>query len=65
MVDETTIPDATYMLSKLELCNICYFEDFYKLYGKAYYNLPYDQTHYWLQQFFHKLPSPSDELAIK
>ena len=29
--------DANFMLSKLELCNICYFEDYVKAFRKYYF----------------------------
>ena len=57
--------DANYILTKLELYNIFLFEDYVQTF-KKYYNLidpPANQP--WLDQFFHQLPNPWDELCIK
>ena len=56
--------DVYYILSKLELCNICQFEDFVDIFKKYYFKLDPPNNQYWLEQFFHKLPNPWDELAI-
>ena len=57
--------DACYILSKLELCNICQFEEFVELYKKYYFKLKHSETKHWMDQFFHKLPNPWDEIALK
>ena len=57
--------DANYILSKLELCNICLFEEYVSVFKKYFYLLDPTATTTWLDQFFHKLPNPWDELAIK
>ena len=57
--------DAYYILSKLELCNICQFEDFVDLFKKYFFKLDLPNNQYWLEQFFHKLSNLWDELAIK
>ena len=57
--------DANFVLSKLELCNICRFEEYVTTFKKYFYLLDPTTTSTWLDQFFNKLPSPWDELAIK
>lgn len=57
--------DAEYILSKIELCNICQFEEYSQLYKKYYFKIKPESSLHWLNQFFHKLPNPWDELAIK
>ena len=52
--------DAYFMLSKLELCNICYFEDYVKAFRKFFFLVNPPKNEYWLEQFFIKLPSPWD-----
>jgi hypothetical protein len=54
-----------FMLSKLELCNICYFEDYVKVFRKYYFLVNPPKNEYWLEQFFIKLPSPWDEMSRK
>ncbi|XP_059627132.1 uncharacterized protein LOC132269926 [Cornus florida] len=57
--------DATCALSKIELCDICRFPDYVKLFTKYFRRLPPNAIEHWLPQFFHKLPNPWDELAAK
>jgi len=65
-VEDTNLQeDANFVLSKLELCNICRFEEYVTTFKKYFYLLDPTTTSTWLDQFFNKLPSPWDELAIK
>ena len=57
--------DACYILSKLELCNICQFEEFVEIYKKYYFKLKHPENIHWLDQFFRKLPNPWDEMSLK
>ena len=40
--------DADFMLSKLKLCNICYFEDYVKVFRKYYFLVNPPKNEYWL-----------------
>ena len=62
---ETYYKEVKYALTKMKLCNICKYTDFAKLYQRYFWMLkPSEMTH-WLEQFFHKLPTPWDELCEK
>ena len=51
------------MLSKLELCNICQFKEYVKIFRKYYFLGNPPKNEYWLEQFFNKLQSPWDEMC--
>ena len=47
-VGELSIQEYAYfMLSKLELCNICYFEDYVKVFRKYYFLVNPPKNEYW------------------
>ena len=56
---------ANYILTKLELYIIFLFEDYVQTFKKYYYLIDPPANQPSLDQFFHKLHNPWDELCIK
>jgi hypothetical protein len=61
--EQTPQEDANFLLSKLDLCNICYFEEYVKTVTKYFLLVNPPKNEYSLEQFFNK--PPIQKMSIK